>query len=136
MYESMVQLSREGIIVPILDLVDNFERALEATEKNSDFNSLKEGTRLIYQQMSDLLKKEGVEAIEAIGQEFDPNIHEAMMQVESDEYPEGVIVQEMLRGYKMNGKIIRHSKVAVSRGQSIEGPGSNGATNTSDNNDN
>jgi len=135
MYENMVQLSREGIIVPILDLVDNFERALDAAEKNSDFDSLKEGTRLIYQQVSDLLKKEGVEAIEAVGQKFDPNLHEAMMQVDSVEYPEGIIAQEMVRGYKMNGKVIRHSKVVVSRGQPAPESDSESESDTSENND-
>lgn len=115
LYESMVQSAREGLIYPLLEVIDNFERALESSEK-SDLESLKKGTELIYQQLNELLKKEGVEPIEAVGQEFNPNLHEAIMQVESDEYPEGKIVAEVTRGYKVKDKVIRFSKVTVSKG--------------------
>ncbi len=116
LYESMIQLARESLISPLLEVVDNFERALESSD-NSDPKRLQQGTRLIYQQLNELLKKEGVEPIEAVGQEFNPNLHEAMMPIESDEYPEGIIVEEMTRGYKMKGKVIRFSKVVVSKGK-------------------
>lgn len=115
LYDSMVQSARENLIFPLLDVIDNFERALDSTE-NSDIESLQKGTKLIYQQLHELLEKEGVKPIEAIGQEFNPNLHEAIMQVESDKYPEGVIVGEVTRGYKVNDKVIRFSKVTVSKG--------------------
>ncbi|MCP4608629.1 MAG: nucleotide exchange factor GrpE, partial [Planctomycetes bacterium] len=95
---------------------DNFERALESSQ-NSDVKSFKKGTKLIYQQLNELLKKEGVEPIKAVGEEFNPNLHEAMMQVQSDKYPEGVIVDEVARGYKVKDKVIRFSKVSVSKGK-------------------
>lgn len=116
LYETMVQAARESIILPILEVVDNYERALESAD-NSEFESLLEGTKLIHQQLTELLQKEGIEPIKAIGEEFDPNLHEAMMQIESDEYPEGVIAQEVRRGYRLNGKVVRHSRVAVSKGK-------------------
>lgn len=116
LYESMIQLALESLISPLLEVVDNFERALESSD-NSDPKRLRQGTRLIYQQLNELLKKEGVEPIEAVGQEFDPNLHEAMMPIESDEYPEGIIVEEMTRGYKLKEKVIRFSKVVVSKGK-------------------
>ena len=119
LYETMVQAARESIILPILEVVDNYERALE-TADNSEFGSLLEGTKLIHQQLTELLQKEGIEPIKAVGEEFDPNLHEAMMQIESDEYPEGVIAQEMRRGYKLNGKVVRHSRVAVSKGKQTD----------------
>jgi len=115
LYESMVQSAREGLISPLLEVVDNFERAMESSE-DFDIKSFKKGTKLIYQQLNELLKKEGVEPIEAIGREFNPNLHEAVMQVESDEYPEGIIVNEVARGYKVKDKVIRFSKVTVSKG--------------------
>ena len=119
LYDSMVQSAREGMMSPLLEVVDNFERALESSE-DSDIKSFKKGTRLIYEQLNELLRKEGVEPIEAVGAEFNPNLHEAMMQVESDEYPEGIIVGEVIRGYKLRDKVIRFSKVTVSKGSGKE----------------
>ncbi|RKX22355.1 MAG: nucleotide exchange factor GrpE [Candidatus Zixiibacteriota bacterium] len=120
LYESLVQSARENFVLPLLEVVDNFERALESSD-NPDPKRFQEGTRLIYQQLKELLKKEGVEPIEAVGREFNPNLHEAMIQVESDEYPEGIIVEEMTRGYKLKEKVIRFSRVAVSKGQAGQG---------------
>lgn len=116
LYETMVQSARESLISRLLEVVDNFERAQESSE-NSDIESLKKGTKLIYQQLNELLKKEGVEPIKVVGEEFNPNLHEAMIQVESDKYPEGVIVGEVTRGYKLKDKVIRFSKVTVSKGK-------------------
>lgn len=119
LYESISQAAKENIIIPILDVVDNYERALMSSDK-SDFDSFRRGTELIYQQLQDFLSKEGIERIKAVGEPFNPNLHEAVMQVESDDYGEGFIVQEMLRGYKLNGKVIRFSKVMVSKGKSAD----------------
>ncbi len=119
-YEEM-RISASIIVVnQILEVVDNFERALEASSNSNDHESLHTGAKLIYQQLMDILNKQGVEAIPAVGENFDPNLHEAIMQTESDDYPEGVIVSEMARGYKMNGRVIRFSKVVVSRGRADE----------------
>ena len=113
-FEDMIKSSGEKIIIPVLEVIDNFERAFEAASNSTDFKVLQEGMELTYQQLFEILKKEGVEPIKAVGETFDPNLHEAMMQVESDEYAEGVIVQEISRGYKLNGRVIRFSRVAVS----------------------
>jgi len=117
LFEAMVQSAKENIIVPILEVVDNYERALESSEK-ADLESLRKGTELIHNQLKDLLAREGIEQIKAVGEPFDPNLHEAMMQVESDKYDEGTIVQEMVRGYKLKDKVIRFAKVTVSKGPS------------------
>lgn len=116
-FEDIIKSANENLIVRLLDVADNFHRALEASQNSSDFDSLQKGTALIYQHLDDIMKKEGVEKIEALGQNFDPQLHEAMMQIESDQYPEGIIALEMSPGYRLNGKIIRHSKVAVSKGK-------------------
>jgi molecular chaperone GrpE len=113
-FEDLIKSSGEKIILSLLDVIDNFERALEVSSKNADFKSLHQGMELTYQQLYDVLKREGVEPIKAVGEPFDPNLHEAMLQVASDEYPEGVIAQEISRGYKLHGRVIRFSKVAVS----------------------
>jgi molecular chaperone GrpE len=119
-FEDIIKSSSERIIVELLEVVDNFERALDAGAKAADFASLKAGTQLIYQHLLDILKKQGLEVIDAVGKHFDPKLHEAMMQVDDDESPEGTVVQEIVRGYKLNGKVIRFSKVAVSTGGSRE----------------
>ncbi len=120
-FENMTISSVERVITPLLEVVDNFQRALESAGQNSDYESLKKGMELIYQQLQAILKKEGVEEIEAVGKPFDPNLHDAMMQVESDQYDEGIVVQEMMKGYKIRDRVIRHSRVVVSKGASEEG---------------
>jgi len=121
-YQDIVKSSNEALLTQMLEVIDNFERALAAADTSSDFESLKSGTKLIYQNMMDILKKQGVEPIESVGKEFDPNLHEAMMQVESDEHPEGVVVQEMNRGYKLNDRVLRFARVVVSKGKEEEEP--------------
>ena len=116
-YEDMVRTAGESLIGELLEVVDNFERALNHTEEDTDFDAFREGTKLIFNQMMNLLKKYDVTPIEALGQPFDPNLHEAMMQIESDEYDEGVVAVEMSRGYRQGTRVIRHSKVGVSSGK-------------------
>ena len=117
-FEDIIKTANERLIVQLLDVADNFHRALEAARNSSDYDSLRKGTELIWQHLEDILKKEGLEKIEALGKEFDPQVHDAMMQIESEEHPEGTVALEVSPGYKLSGKIIRHSKVAVSKGNS------------------
>ncbi len=115
--ERFKELANEAIIKELLLILDNFERALEAVEKGSDLETFVEGIKLIHRQFKETLKKFGVEEIEAEGVEFDPNFHEAVMQVE-DEEKDNVIVQEVQKGYKLKGKLIRPSKVVVAKKKS------------------
>jgi molecular chaperone GrpE len=119
-FEEILKNSNENIIVNILEVIDNFERALAAGKESTDFKSLLTGTELIYQNLFNILKKEGLEPLESVGRVFDPSMHEAIMQMESDEYPDGIVIQEMVRGYRLNGKVIRYSKVIVSKGKPQE----------------
>lgn len=119
-FEEMIRSANDKILVELLDVVDNFERALQHSNDdtdNTDFEALRKGTELIFNQMTSLLGKYDITPIEAVGQPFDPNLHEALMQVESDEYPEGVVAMEMSRGYKQGNRVLRHSKVGVSKGK-------------------
>ena len=119
-FEDMSQAGRIHVITQLLDVLDNFQRALEASASSSNHDSLREGTELVYKNLYDILTKEGLEPIEAVGKPFDPNLHDALMQLESDEHPEGIVVQEMTKGYKLNDRVLRHSKVAVSKGPGEE----------------
>ncbi len=112
--ERFKELANEAIIKELLLILDNFERALEAVEKGSDLEAFIEGVKLIHKQFKETLKRFGVEEIEARGVEFDPNIHEAVMQVE-DEEKDNIVVQEVQKGYKLKGKLLRPSKVIVAK---------------------
>ncbi|MEP0827927.1 MAG: nucleotide exchange factor GrpE [bacterium] len=120
-YEEMVRAANEEVLLQLLELADNLRRGLDAAEKTTEVESLRKGTELIYQQMNELLKRFGVETIAAVGEKFDPNWHEAVMQIPSEKYDEGTIIQEITSGYKRHGKALRHSKVVVSSGKGVSG---------------
>ncbi len=112
----LIKNSNQELISKLLESLDNFARALDSAKNSADIKSLQSGVELIYSQLMDILTKEGLEEISAVGERFDPHLHEAVLQIESDQ-PEGIIVDEISKGYKLNGKVIRHSKVVVSRGK-------------------
>ena len=116
-YEDIINSANDRIISELLEIVDNFERALDHGNDNSDFESFRKGIDLISNQFKNLLKSYNVTPIEALGKPFDPNLHEAFIQIASDEYAEGVVAVEITKGYKMGDRILRHSKVGVSKGK-------------------
>jgi molecular chaperone GrpE len=120
-YEEIIASANDRLLTELLDIVDNFERALEHAENNrsNSADGLAEGTKLIYNQLRDLLARYNVTPIEAVGKTFDPNLHDAMMQVDSDEYEEGIVAVEISKGYLRGERVLRHSKVGVSRGPAV-----------------
>jgi molecular chaperone GrpE len=107
-----------GLLQELLPLMDNFERALESSiptpETPAETTAVYEGVSLIYRQLKRLLEQRGVHPIEAMGQPFDPDLHEAMLQVPaSKEHPEGTVAVETQRGYRYGSQVIRHSRVGV-----------------------
>jgi molecular chaperone GrpE len=110
------QFANEELIRSLLPVLDNFERALAAAEKNKSFETLMGGVALTHRQMLDLLKKNGVEPIETKGRSFDPNFHEAVERVSDTDEPENSVVQELQRGYTMNSRVLRPSLVKVAGG--------------------
>ncbi|MDA0378799.1 MAG: nucleotide exchange factor GrpE [Bacteroidetes bacterium] len=119
-----VSLGKSLVISTLLDIVDDFERSLEATnraeaesvdEPSPMYQSLKSGVELVHQKLMGELRKLGVEAIEAVGQPFDEELHEAMMQQPAAEGQEaGICLTEIQRGYRMGERILRHARVIVS----------------------
>lgn len=109
----MFETGAKSVIEKILPVVDNFERGLAAVPEEEKGSSFAQGMELIYKQLMTELEKLEVKPIEAVGAEFDPNFHNAVMQVESEEYDTGVIAQELLKGYTYRGQVVRHSMVAV-----------------------
>lgn len=108
----IIKYGKEDVIKDILPFVDSLDRAL-AHADNSDVQAFKEGIKLIQEQLLSCLKKHGVEKIDSVGLDFDPNFHEAMMQVESEEHAENKVVNEVQKGYLLNGRLLRPSKVCV-----------------------
>ena len=109
--------AREEIVLDLLEVVDNFERALahEDSRGDSEGGSLREGVELILKHLTDILRKHGVTPIDTRACEFDPNLHEAVGHVESAEHDPDHIIEETQRGYLLGGKLIRCSKVIVSK---------------------
>ncbi len=107
-----IKYGNEELIRDILPFVDSLDRAMEHTG-GSDVDAFKDGLKLIQEQLLCCLKKHGVEKIESIGLDFDPNFHEAMMQSDSEKHEENKVINEMERGYLLNGRLLRPSKVCV-----------------------
>jgi len=110
-----LKYGQESLIKDILPLVDNLDRAMDHACTSNDFEAFKEGLRLIQNQLNCCLEKQGVEKIEAAGRVFDPNVHEAMLQVESPDHQNNQVVQEFEKGYLLNGRLLRPAKVSVCR---------------------
>ena len=110
--------ANERIVNDLLPVLDNFERALgqeaEASE-NEELKNYAKGMELIFEQLKGALEKAGVKEIEALGEDFDPNVHNAVMTEETDEYEDGKISKVMQKGYKLNDRVVRPSMVAVNK---------------------
>ena len=109
----MFDMGARTIIEKILPVIDNFERGLAAVPEEQREDAFVVGMDKVYRQMLTELDASGVKPIEAVGQEFDPNFHNAVMQVESEEYDSGVVAQELQKGYMYKDSVVRHSMVAV-----------------------
>jgi len=103
----------EPLVTALLPVLDNFRRALETPA--GDGEKFSEGVKMIYRQLHEVLENEGLEVIEAKGEEFDPNKHEAVMQEETNDYPDNTVIEEMRQGYFFKDKLIRPAMVKVAR---------------------
>ena len=115
--EELVHHAEAGVLIDLIEVLDNFERALDSAADKKDFKAFKKGVNMILEQMKKILDDHNVSQIDTVGKTFDPDLHEAVMQIETDQQPEGVIAQELSGGYKKGKKVIRHAKVGVSSGK-------------------
>jgi molecular chaperone GrpE len=108
--------ANEELIIGLLDIVDDLERSLELSqEKHEDFTAFLKGVEMVLSHLHYLLKKNGVAPVEAKGKKFDPNVHEALLQVEREDLPDNTNVEELQKGYMLNNRVIRTAKVQVSK---------------------
>ncbi|RKM60014.1 nucleotide exchange factor GrpE [Butyrivibrio sp. CB08] len=107
------ELGQSNVLEKLLPIVDNFERGLAAVPEAEKDGAFADGMNKIYKQLMTELENLGVTPIEAVGKEFDPNFHNAVMQVESSEYESGIVAQELQKGYMFHDTVLRHSMVGV-----------------------
>jgi molecular chaperone GrpE len=113
--EKMAVYTNQKLLEKLIPLVDDLERSLKSGRQASEAPGLREGIEIIYQNFMKLLEQEGIRPIEAIGEPFDYNFHEAVMQVENHDVKPGTVVEETQKGYWYKDRILRHSKVIVSK---------------------
>lgn len=109
----MFDMGARTIVEKILPIVDNFERGFTTVEETDKDDAFVQGMSQVYKQLMTELEAVGVKPIEAIGQEFNPDFHNAVMQVESEEFESGIVAQELMKGYMYKDTVVRHSMVAV-----------------------
>ncbi|MHC1567584.1 MAG: nucleotide exchange factor GrpE [Candidatus Syntropharchaeia archaeon] len=111
--KEIVESATENLIIKLLDIMDNFQRAIDSAKNTKDWDALMKGIEMVFAQFRNVLEKEGVREIEAVGCEFDPYKHEAVGYVSSEDEEEGTIVEELRKGYMLHSKVIRPSLVKV-----------------------
>ena len=113
--EASAKYRAQSIISDLLPAIDNFERALKMDVDNEQAKSLKQGVEMVYRSLLDALKNEGVEVIESVGKEFDPHLHQAVMQAEDENFGPNIVVEEFQKGYMLKDRIIRPAMVKVNQ---------------------
>lgn len=113
--EASEKYRAQNLITDLLPVLDNFERALAMTAENEQTKSLQQGMEMVYKSLLEAIKKEGVQPIESVGQEFDPHLHQAVMQVEDANFGPNVVVDEFQKGYMLKDRVIRPSMVKVNQ---------------------
>ncbi|WP_248926758.1 nucleotide exchange factor GrpE [Paenibacillus hamazuiensis] len=112
--EQFAKYASLKLIEQLLPVVDNFERAMSTSKETKDFDALVKGLDMTFRQLEQVLAQEGLQPMNAVGQPFNPEFHQAIMQVESEEHEEGIVVEEVQKGYMLKDKVVRPAMVKVS----------------------
>lgn len=111
----IIKSANESLIIQLLDVLDNFERALKSHDENVDMEAYSRGIALVYDKLLSILSNAGLKRFDAVGEPFDPRFHEALLQVEAEDKEPDTVANELLPGYTLNDKVIRHAKVGVTK---------------------
>ena len=114
--EEAIKYANSSLLEKLIAIVDNFELGLEAARAEGEKSPVFSGMSMVLKQLMDFLADSGLQPIDATGQKFDPNLHEAIAHEPSDEFPEGTVIRQMRRGYKLKDRLLRPSSVVVSSG--------------------
>ena len=117
--EEAIKYANSALLERLIPIVDNFELGLEAARGDGKNSPVFSGMSMVLKQLMDFLTEHGLQPIDATGQKFDPNLHEAIAHEPSDEVPEGVVIRQTRRGYRMRDRLLRPSSVVVSSGPSV-----------------
>jgi len=113
--EEIRKYATDKLILSILPVVDNFERAIDANVNSDSVKDIMDGVKLIFRQLKELLEKEGLKAFDSVGHKFDPYRHDALVAIESKEHEPSTIIEELEKGYLLGEKVLRPAKVTVSK---------------------
>ncbi|MBI4810537.1 MAG: nucleotide exchange factor GrpE [Ignavibacteriales bacterium] len=116
-YVNLVKFANEELLEKLLPVLDDFERSLKVKKSEDstvDNESIIKGVELIFSKFKRILELQGVKSMEVIGQPFDPHLHDALLQIQTEEYPPHTVIQEVEKGYMLHDKVLRHAKVIVS----------------------
>ncbi len=120
--EEAIKFANSSFLERLIPILDNFEFGLEAARSASSPVSILEGMKMVQKQIQDFLSSAGIEMIDATDQHFDPQLHEAISQEESKQVPDGIVIRQLRRGYKLRDRLIRPANVVVSKGAPIAVP--------------
>ena len=134
-YERLVEVANERLMLDLVEVRENFQRALSSTEKAADHEGFVKGMGLIFNRLEEILGKHGLRPFGEVGDEFDPALHDAMMTAPNDTVPEGRLAELYERGYRLKEKVIKHAKVIVSAGPPSGGGEAEEETDREDNRD-
>ncbi|EHS57019.1 nucleotide exchange factor GrpE [Paenibacillus sp. Aloe-11] len=112
--EELAKYASMKLVTELVPVLDNFERALATAQQGAETESFAKGVEMIFRQFEGVLQAEGVTAMNSVGQPFNPDFHQAIMQVESEEHEEGIVVEEVQKGYMLKDKVLRPAMVKVS----------------------
>jgi molecular chaperone GrpE len=115
--EQAVKYANSALLERLMPVVDNFELGLEAARGEGESSPVFSGMSMVLKQLMDFLTEQGLQPIDATGQKFDPNLHEAIAHEPSDQFPEGIVIRQTRRGYRMKDRLLRPSSVVVSSGR-------------------
>ena len=115
-YERLVESANERLMAELIDVRENFDRAVKSSEQCTDIKSISDGMKLIFSKFDNVLQKNGLTPFGTSGEKFDPQLHDALMKIPNDTIPEDHIVEVFEKGYTLKKQVIRHAKVVVSAG--------------------
>jgi len=118
--QETLKFGNETLLQELIPVLDNMEMALEHASHADDVKAIAEGAKLTFNQFLKVLEKSGVERLEAVGKKFDPNLHEALYQEERDDMEPDTVVSEVQKGYLLNGRVVRPSRVSVSKKPEVQ----------------
>jgi molecular chaperone GrpE len=118
-YERLVASANEKLMLEIIEVRENFDRALSMAREGADLGKFVEGMKLIFAKLNDVLKRNGLTVFTEVGDEFDPELHDAMMKMPDPQVPDGHVAQIYEKGYRLRDRVIKHAKVVVSSGPPV-----------------